>query len=79
MIQGWSVAGKAWVGFAGAVLAFLLPYIARVAAEFPQPWPAVVGGIIAVLTGLGVYKAPSTHVAEYNSGGADSETPWPSA
>lgn len=49
---------KTWVGLAGAALTALIPYILTVSTSLPEPWPAVVGGVIALLTALGVYKAP---------------------
>lgn len=49
---------KAWVGLIGAALTALIPYVLTVSTVLPEPWPAVVGGFIALLTALGVYHAP---------------------
>jgi hypothetical protein len=51
---------KTWIALAGSALAFIVPLLVSVEDYLPAPWPAVIGGIIALLTGLGVYKAPYT-------------------
>lgn len=50
--------GKAWVGLIGSLLTFAVPYVVTISTNFPQPWPAVVGGVVALLTMFGVYHAP---------------------
>jgi len=49
---------KAWVGLIGSVLTLVIPWVAEIAVDLPQPWPLVVGGAVALLTALGVYRAP---------------------
>lgn len=49
---------KTWVAVVGTVLTALIPYVLQAAEYVPDPWPLVIGGVIAVLTALGVYKAP---------------------
>lgn len=50
---------KAWLSLIGSALAVIIPLIVQVSAGLPQPWPAVIGGVVAVLTALGVYKTPN--------------------
>jgi hypothetical protein len=49
---------KTWIALAGSVLSFVVPLVVSVEDYLPSPWPAVIGGAIAVLTALGVYRAP---------------------
>lgn len=49
---------KTWIGLFGSVLAFAVPLLVSVQNMLPEPWPAVIGGVIAVLTALGIYHAP---------------------
>lgn len=49
---------KAWVGLLGSVLSFVVPLVLSVQDYLPAPWPAVIGGALAVLTALGIYRAP---------------------
>lgn len=49
---------KAWVGLLGSLLTFGVPYVLEFADALPSPWPAVIGAVLAVLTALGIYKAP---------------------
>lgn len=49
---------KTWVGLVGSLLTFVVPFILSAEQYLPSPWPAVIGGVIAVLTALGIYKAP---------------------
>lgn len=51
---------KTWIALAGSVLTFVVPLVVSAESYLPSPWPAVIGGAIAVLTALGVYKAPYT-------------------
>ena len=50
---------KAWVAGVSAVLTVVVPYILSVATYLPDPWPAVVGGLIGLLAVFGVYKVPN--------------------
>jgi hypothetical protein len=50
---------KTWAAVIGTVLTVAVPYVLQVATYLPAPWPAVVGGVIGVLTILGVYKVPN--------------------
>lgn len=49
---------KPIVAWVGSTLTFLVPEGLKLAAHLPAPWPLVIGLVIAVLTGLGVYRAP---------------------
>lgn len=49
---------KTWVAVLGAILTAVIPYVLQAAAFVPDPWPLVIGAVIAILTALGVYKAP---------------------
>jgi hypothetical protein len=49
---------KTYVALAGSILSFVVPLIVSVENYLPAPWPAVIGGVIALLTAAGVYKAP---------------------
>jgi hypothetical protein len=49
---------KTWVGLIGSLLSFAVPLILSVEQYLPAPWPAVIGAVLAVLTALGIYKAP---------------------
>jgi hypothetical protein len=49
---------KSWVALVGSALAVAVPLVLSVATYLPEPWPAVVGAVIALLTAAGVYKAP---------------------
>lgn len=81
-IQGFAVAGKAWVALAGSLLSFLIPWVVQVSTTLPEPWPAVVGGVVAVLTAVGVYHAPYQPVPTTNTPpttGGGGATPWPTS
>jgi len=75
-VQGFAVAGKAWVGLIGSLLTFIVPWVVQYSAFLPAPWPAVIAAVVAVLTFFGVYHAPYQPAAKapQNGGGA---TPWP--
>jgi len=49
---------KTWVSLVGTLLTFIGPFILSSTDALPAPWPAVIGAVFAVLTVLGVYKAP---------------------
>lgn len=51
---------KTWVALAGALLSVVVPLLITASDYLPEPWPAVIGGIIALLTATGVYHAPYT-------------------
>lgn len=70
-VQPWSVAGKAWTGLAGSLLTFLVPWVSSQSANLPEPWPALIGAGVALLTAFGVYQAP------YRPAEPQRETPWP--
>jgi hypothetical protein len=77
-LQGWQVAGKAWTGLIGSLLTFIVPWVVQTSAGFPQPWPALVGAVVALMTAFGVYNAPYQPVS--NAGvpqSGPSDNPWP--
>lgn len=49
---------KTWVAAIGGSLTVVVPLILSVATYLPDPWPAIIGGLIGLLTVAGVYKAP---------------------
>jgi hypothetical protein len=49
---------KTWVGLVGSLLTFVVPYVLEFADALPAPWPVIAGAVLAVLTALGIYKAP---------------------
>lgn len=49
---------KAWVGLIGSVLSLVIPYVLVISDSLPQPWPLLIGGLVALLTALGIYRAP---------------------
>lgn len=51
---------KTWVAVVGGLLTVLVPLILSVSESLPEPWPAVIAAVVALLTALGVYKAPYT-------------------
>ena len=77
-LQGWAVAGKSWVALFGSLLTFVIPTLVQMSTTWPEPWPAVIGAVVAVLTAIGVYHAPyrpvpgSRQAAQYVP-----PTPWP--
>ena len=73
-LQGWAVAGKAWTALIGSLLTLIIPTLVSVSAAWPAPWPAVIGGVVAVLTALGVYRAPYRPVPK---SGDSRPTAWP--
>ena len=77
-MQGWKVAGKAWTGLIGSLLAFIVPWVVQQSANFPQPWPALVGAVVALATAFGVYSAP--YSPSQNAGSsANDGNPWPTS
>lgn len=57
-LQGWKVAGKSWTALIGSLLTFIIPTVVSLSTSWPEPWPAVIGAVVAVLTAVGVYHAP---------------------
>jgi hypothetical protein len=49
---------KTYVAAVGSVVTFIAPLLLSISDTLPAPWPAVIGGVLAVLTALGVYRAP---------------------
>lgn len=49
---------KTLVGLVGSLITFLGPFILQSTDALPAPWPAVIGVVFAVLTALGIYRAP---------------------
>lgn len=49
---------KTIVGLVGTGLSFLVPLILEVSSDLPDPWPAVIGVVLWLLTALGIYHAP---------------------
>ena len=56
-------AHKSWVAAIGGLLTLVVPMLLQVAAYLPDPWPTLIGGVIAALTVFGVYKTPNKPVA----------------
>ena len=57
-LQGWSVAGKSWVAFLGSLLTIAVPIVVQISTSLPVSWQLGIGGVIALLTAVGVYHAP---------------------
>lgn len=55
---------KTYVGLIGSLVTFIAPLALSVSDALPAPWPAVIGGVLAVLTALGIYKAPYKPTAD---------------
>lgn len=51
---------KPLVGLIGAALTFIVPTVLTYSTQLPQPWPWVIAGVVALLTSVGIYKAPYT-------------------
>jgi hypothetical protein len=49
---------KTWTALFGSLVSALVPVALTVAAHLPGPFGAAVGGVLALLTALGVYHAP---------------------
>lgn len=52
---------KKWkpvVGLVGSLLTLIVPSIIQAESSLPPVWTVVIGAVLAVLTALGVYKAP---------------------
>lgn len=57
-----TTAHKAIVATIGGILITVIPILESVGDFLPQPWPALITGLIALLTVLGVYKIPNKPV-----------------
>ena len=53
------VHAKSIVALIGSLLSFIGPWILQTSAALPPPWPALIGGIFALLTMFGVYRVPN--------------------
>lgn len=49
---------KTWIAAIGGALTVIVPVVLSLSTSLPEPWPAVIAAIVAVLTAVGVYKAP---------------------
>lgn len=49
---------KTWWAVIGGLLTVVVPLVLSVATSLPDPWPALIGAVVAVLTATGVYRAP---------------------
>jgi hypothetical protein len=49
---------KPLVGLIGSALTFIIPTVLEYSTSLPDPWPWVIAAVVALLTALGVYKAP---------------------
>lgn len=49
---------KTWIGLVGSLVTFIGPFILSSTDALPPPWPVIIGVVFAVLTALGIYKAP---------------------
>jgi hypothetical protein len=45
---------KSWVALLGSVMTFLVPLLAEMQGSMPDPWPAIIGAVLAVATFFGV-------------------------
>ncbi len=50
---------KAIIGLIGSVLSFVVPLILQVTTFLPAPYQAVIGGVLALLSALGIYTVPN--------------------
>lgn len=49
---------KPWVGFVGSLLTLVVPFVLQSQQYLPTGVNLGIGGVLAVLTALGIYKAP---------------------
>lgn len=78
-LQGWAVAGKAWLALLGSFLTFIIPWILQESDHLPQPWPYVIAAVVAVLSAVGVYHAPYKPAPGQGFGRSKpAASPWPS-
>lgn len=78
-LQGWSTAGKAWIGLIGSFLTFIVPWVVQESNHLPMPWPIVISAVVAILTAVGVYHAPYQPVTRSAepTGKHGTNSPWP--
>lgn len=76
-LQGFAVAGKAWVGLFGSLLTFIIPWVVQLTAGLPSPWPELIAAAVALLTAVGIYHAPYQPVSRVNPPASPSGSPWP--
>lgn len=69
------IAAKAWVSLVGSLLTVIIPLLVQVSASLPQPWPSLIGAIVALLTAFGVYRVPNKPASSGSP--ATGPTPWP--
>lgn len=50
---------KTWVAAIGGILVTIVPILQGVTNFLPQPWPAIVTGLLALFTVTGVYSVPN--------------------
>jgi len=72
---------KAWVALIGSTLTIVAPWILTATAALPQPWPGVIGLLLAGLTGAGTWRAPylpkDTTIVPTPTEGGEYTSPWP--
>lgn len=78
-LQGWAVAGKSWTALAGSLLTFIIPTLVSVSTSWPEPWPAVIGAVVAILTAVGVYHAPYRPAPPRGAVPTERPTAWPTS
>lgn len=49
---------KAWVALIGSLLSVGIPMLLQVSTALPPQYQAIIGGLVALLTMVGVYRAP---------------------
>lgn len=49
---------KTWIAALGGALTVIVPIVLSLSTSLPEPWPALIAAVVAVLTAVGVYKAP---------------------
>lgn len=49
---------KTWVAALGGALTVIVPIVLSIGTSLPEPWPALIAAVVAVLTAVGVYRAP---------------------
>jgi len=49
---------KPLVGLVGSALTFIIPTVLDYSTSLPNPWPWVIAAVVALLTALGIYRAP---------------------
>jgi hypothetical protein len=49
---------KTWIAAIGGALTVVVPLVLSFSTSLPEPWPALIAAVVAVLTAVGVYRAP---------------------